>query len=128
MILRPPRATRTHTLFPYTTLFRSLRRALLHVQGRRRPRVAPRGRGLGGGRAQRPGGPPPAGHGRSGLAQGAALGEPQVARQRVGDLAPRHPADGPPPVDSPLPRLQEPAGGPVPPVGGLEIGTARWWE
>src|SRR3546814_6231079 len=81
MILRPPRATRTHTLFPYTTLFRSLRRALLHVQGRRRPRVAPRGRGLGGGRAQRPGGPPPAGHGRSGLAQGAALGEPQVARR-----------------------------------------------
>src|SRR3546814_5534957 len=25
MILRPPRATRTDTLFPYTTLFRSLR-------------------------------------------------------------------------------------------------------
>src|SRR3546814_7847541 len=24
MILRPPRSTRTHTLFPYTTLFRSL--------------------------------------------------------------------------------------------------------
>src|SRR3546814_21094324 len=23
MILRPPRSTRTHTLFPYTTLFRS---------------------------------------------------------------------------------------------------------
>src|SRR3546814_5047702 len=30
MILRPPRSTRTDTLFPYTTLFRSLRR-----QGRR---------------------------------------------------------------------------------------------
>src|SRR3546814_952201 len=26
MILRPPRSTRTDTLFPYTTLFRSLRR------------------------------------------------------------------------------------------------------
>src|SRR3546814_4906558 len=28
MILRPPRATRTDTLFPYTTLFRSLTTAL----------------------------------------------------------------------------------------------------
>src|SRR3546814_4139653 len=27
MIRRPPRSTRTHTLFPYTTLFRSPRRA-----------------------------------------------------------------------------------------------------
>src|SRR3546814_9453226 len=27
MIRRPPRSTRTDTLFPYTTLFRSLRRA-----------------------------------------------------------------------------------------------------
>src|SRR3546814_17141184 len=27
MILRPPRSTRTDTLFPYTTLFRSLSRA-----------------------------------------------------------------------------------------------------
>src|SRR3546814_14443595 len=27
MILRPPRSTRTDTLFPYTTLFRSRRRA-----------------------------------------------------------------------------------------------------
>src|SRR3546814_14221779 len=27
MILRPPRATRTYTLFPYTTLFRSQRNA-----------------------------------------------------------------------------------------------------
>src|SRR3546814_13572872 len=29
MIRRPPRSTRTDTLFPYTTLFRSLRRPLL---------------------------------------------------------------------------------------------------
>src|SRR3546814_20112496 len=29
MIRRPPRSTRTDTLFPYTTLFRSLARALL---------------------------------------------------------------------------------------------------
>src|SRR3546814_5254578 len=28
MIRRPPRSTRTDTLFPYTTLFRSLRRAV----------------------------------------------------------------------------------------------------
>src|SRR3546814_3217714 len=28
MIRRPPRSTRTDTLFPYTTLFRSLRQAL----------------------------------------------------------------------------------------------------
>src|SRR3546814_17198630 len=28
MILRPPRSTRTYTLFPYTTLFRSQRRQL----------------------------------------------------------------------------------------------------
>src|SRR3546814_3875435 len=33
MIRRPPRSTRTDTLFPYTTLFRS--RALLHADGRR---------------------------------------------------------------------------------------------
>src|SRR3546814_11583727 len=29
MILRPPRSTRTDTLFPYTTLFRSPRRSLV---------------------------------------------------------------------------------------------------
>src|SRR3546814_12491266 len=31
MIRRPPRSTRTDTLFPYTTLFRSDRDALLHA-------------------------------------------------------------------------------------------------
>src|SRR3546814_18528611 len=43
MIRRPPRSTRTDTLFPYTTLFRSipwLRLALLRALVRRRsPRV-----------------------------------------------------------------------------------------
>src|SRR3546814_12565347 len=35
MIRRPPRSTRTDTLFPYTTLFRSVEGALLHRhQGR----------------------------------------------------------------------------------------------
>src|SRR3546814_15256108 len=37
MIRRPPRSTRTDTLFPYTTLFRS-RRDLLGHPGRRRTR------------------------------------------------------------------------------------------
>src|SRR3546814_2793798 len=35
MILRPPRSTRTDTLFPYTTLFRSLHRARLSPSRRR---------------------------------------------------------------------------------------------
>src|SRR3546814_1691375 len=34
MILRPPRSTRTDTLFPYTTLFRS-HRSPAHLRGRR---------------------------------------------------------------------------------------------
>src|SRR3546814_3310401 len=43
MIRRPPRSTRTDTLFPYTTLFRSGRtedrRALLAVADRAQPRA-----------------------------------------------------------------------------------------
>src|SRR3546814_11640152 len=35
MIRRPPRSTRTDTLFPYTTLFRSHRPAPLHREVRR---------------------------------------------------------------------------------------------
>src|SRR3546814_14534073 len=35
MIRRPPRSTRTDTLFPYTTLFRSVRRHDDHVGGLR---------------------------------------------------------------------------------------------
>src|SRR3546814_12634958 len=31
MIRRPPRSTRTDTLFPYTTLFRSMKRALRNL-------------------------------------------------------------------------------------------------
>src|SRR3546814_947592 len=33
MILRPPRSTRTDTLFPYTTLFRSIGRAFAEARG-----------------------------------------------------------------------------------------------
>src|SRR3546814_10330038 len=42
MLLRPPRSTRTDTLFPYSTLFRSLHRR----PRRRRRRAAARGRAL----------------------------------------------------------------------------------
>src|SRR3546814_15427733 len=34
MIRRPPRSTRTYTLFPYTTLFRSDRHAIFDLDGR----------------------------------------------------------------------------------------------
>src|SRR3546814_6337054 len=45
MIRRPPRSTRTDTLFPYTTLFRShhrreFRRVQVHLDVERRPRIA----------------------------------------------------------------------------------------
>src|SRR3546814_4783573 len=38
MIRRPPRSTRTDTLFPYTTLFRSRRRRLPHLRAGGGPR------------------------------------------------------------------------------------------
>src|SRR3546814_9195825 len=53
MIRRPPRSTRTYTLFPYTTLFRSHRALLCHHheprpalprQGGGRPELPPRHR------------------------------------------------------------------------------------
>src|SRR3546814_16742564 len=37
---RPPRSTRTDTLFPYTTLFRSAHPAVQHVAGRDRDGIA----------------------------------------------------------------------------------------
>src|SRR3546814_2882767 len=43
MIRRPPRSTRTDTLFPYTTLFRSKRRTCLCVQYRPLPRRISKG-------------------------------------------------------------------------------------
>src|SRR3546814_5206268 len=39
MIRRPPRSTRTDTLFPYTTLFRSARAALCSHVGSEGPRI-----------------------------------------------------------------------------------------
>src|SRR3546814_1957266 len=47
MIRRPPRSTRTDTLVPYTTLFRSQRRAA-RAQGQRRDRRHPRRAGWAG--------------------------------------------------------------------------------
>src|SRR3546814_3955696 len=49
MIRRPPRSTRTDTLFPYTTLFRSAGRA----DDREHPQAAEGDRGPGGGGARR---------------------------------------------------------------------------
>src|SRR3546814_9823699 len=46
MIRRPPRSTRTDTLFPYTTLFRSIERELLHWSFNRDRTIAPCGIGL----------------------------------------------------------------------------------
>src|SRR3546814_16399183 len=40
MIRRPPRSTRTDTLFPYTTLFRSALRLYRHAGSRRRQLLA----------------------------------------------------------------------------------------
>src|SRR3546814_3201955 len=40
MIRRPPRSTRTDTLFPYTTLFRSQERVGLSGSARSRPRLS----------------------------------------------------------------------------------------
>src|SRR3546814_13229262 len=49
MIRLPPRSTRTDTLFPYTTLFRSVRavpdRQTAAARRPRLPRLRPRGRG-----------------------------------------------------------------------------------
>src|SRR3546814_11923524 len=126
MIRRPPRSTRTDTLFPYTTLFRSL--------GDRR-RTAPRpGRApaIAGAALQQPVGhggqaaPPDAGFfldprgcaggARSG-AGGMMAGEMLVTRLNLADPAQRDSADGlglAPPPGPPFPRpawLTGPGGG-----------------
>src|SRR3546814_16770651 len=51
MFRRPPRSTRTDTLLPYTTLFRSDRGAYPHDAGRYIPRPLP-ARRIGGGREE----------------------------------------------------------------------------
>src|SRR3546814_7554837 len=52
MIRRPPRSTRTDTLFPYTTLFRSLNNTMPNFQvsspyGQQQPNFSVRGVGVG---------------------------------------------------------------------------------
>src|SRR3546814_2903085 len=46
MIRPPPRSTRTDTLFPYTTLFRSLRRSKLGQRDALLPHIFPRAVGV----------------------------------------------------------------------------------
>src|SRR3546814_5629470 len=60
MIRRPPRSTRTDTLFPYTTLFRSLDLDVLaqHVEPGLLQELDIAARGLGGRRGQQATGPP----------------------------------------------------------------------
>src|SRR3546814_3509566 len=72
MIRRPPRSTRTDTLFPYTTLFRSASRSA--------PKEARSGRGSSPSRGQ---------------AQGPGRGRPVLHRRReTGDLADSPPYHG----------------------------------
>src|SRR3546814_12009121 len=73
MIRRPPRSTLTDTLFPYTTLFRSL------VHRRRRPQPAG---ALGGADPRRP---------RQGPAGRALPHRARLARRRRRDQAPQEP-------------------------------------
>src|SRR3546814_1549146 len=54
MIRRPPRSTRTDTLFPYTTLFRSLPDLGRHADGAAAACARPRGRGAARARCRRP--------------------------------------------------------------------------
>src|SRR3546814_2760240 len=55
MIRRPPRSTRTDTLFPYTTLVRSPRQRIRHALCRQIVRAVPAPARAGAGRRQRPG-------------------------------------------------------------------------
>src|SRR3546814_15721096 len=81
MIRRPPRSTRTDTLLPYTTLFRS-GDAPYPDRGRRHPAAHPRQ-----GRHR----PLSLGPRR----RGAAAGDPDlVARDRQADAGVEHPRDG----------------------------------
>src|SRR3546814_11040080 len=76
MIRRPPRSTRTDTLFPYTTLFRSRRRSTGRGSGRaRQPAGRPRRQGCLGNRARSDGAPRggPPNDGPRGDGDGAAM-------------------------------------------------------
>src|SRR3546814_13072487 len=115
MIRRPPISTRTDTLFPYTTLFRSAKRAGFSTRGSRR-RQKPRSRRSAG-----------AGPGSCPTARGRA------ARSRLGgrvDEGPPLRARGPPAPAAP----RSPAAGAgdrsfAPDTAtAREIGSAHVWE
>src|SRR3546814_14585190 len=95
MIRRPPRSTRTDTLFPYTTLFRSQEflRACRRRPGRHRPRRRAESR------QHRPG--PPAGRR---VYHPPAGGEKLPARQRSLPRPPGPRGDPPPPPPPPPPQ------------------------
>src|SRR3546814_16031592 len=80
MIRRPPRSTRTDTLFPYTTLFRSARRRQPHAAGSRNAGKAADGIGLGR--------PRPPLHRRA----GATLHLVELSRKGLASVEPRPPA------------------------------------
>src|SRR3546814_11077242 len=84
MIRRPPRSTRTDTLFPYTSLFRSVVRDAHPAQPRARARPD-RARAVGGGLL------PPAARRRPAALAGAALSADAVHRAF---LCAALPADG----------------------------------
>src|SRR3546814_5875522 len=83
MLRRPPRSTRTDTLFPYTTLFRSQGRRTAPLRRRERPRAphevdrTPRTLAAGHHHSRRHAGvrtPPASGREAAGLAHSAGLG------------------------------------------------------
>src|SRR3546814_19308148 len=87
MIRRPPRSTRTDTLFPYPTLFRSHRRV---------PVVAPVEL--------------VAELGEATVHEEAVLGVARALGPLRAELEPDHPVTGPPPTPPPVPRhLRRPA-------------------
>src|SRR3546814_11360046 len=107
MIRRPPRSTRTDTLFPYTTLFRSHRRRALfrpaRARDRRRGLVRHRRP-----RAHRPGGQSDAHRPRHGSDQvGRRMDQscraPSARRGADPRLPPRPPPPPPPPLRPPAP-------------------------
>src|SRR3546814_9723920 len=105
MIRRPPRSTRTDTLFPYTTLFRSLR--LEGPPGRRGVLASARRRGASGGRPPAPGRHPRFGcsarrrrpdRGRTRARLGVDHGDPRGRRRRTAPARPDRRPDRRPPL------------------------------
>src|SRR3546814_18207781 len=136
MIRRPPRSTRTDTLFPYTTLFRSTPAALVHLspllqgtgldrsQGRQGAAHSLRGGGgLGGLQAgQRPlGGKPPRGAGR---AWPGRRGGPHEPARRQADSRPEHTAAPDAPTRHHALRSRPPAPRRTPPGAGTPANNA----